>query len=406
MFGWEFPPVSSGGLGTACFGLTKGMSNLGMHVTFVLPKAEFLPDKSHVRLLVASMLRNVTFKHVDSTLVPYIDSSTYQYHLENYLSCGANRVHASLYGRDLFEEVYRYAKVAETVAAFESFDIIHAHDWMTFPAAIAAKNVSGKPLVVHVHATDFDRTGGNPNQAVYDIERRGMHMADRVIAVSQFTKNIIVQHYGIAPEKVVVVHNAVEHGVRWHQPRAIIGKDRIVLFLGRITLQKGPDYFLDAAKLVLEQRGNVKFVIAGTGDMTPAMIEKAAHLGIAHRVLFAGFLTGEQIDRMYQMADLYVMPSVSEPFGITPLEALKNKTPVIISKQSGVSEVLKNCLKVDFWDVRELANKIISVLDHAPLHEMLTEEGHQEVQSFNWDESARKCKNVFEEAIALALARA
>ncbi|GAH90104.1 unnamed protein product, partial [marine sediment metagenome] len=248
------------------------------------------------------------------------------------------------------------------------FDIVHAHDWMTYPAGIAVSAISGKPLIVHVHSTEFDRSGENINQMIYDIERQGMEWADKVIAVSYFTRNIIISRYGISGEKVEVVYNGVERNGNWSLAETGIGKDeRIVLFLGRITMQKGPEYFLQAAKKVLDVMDNVKFVMAGAGDMMHRAVEMAAELGIGQKVLFTGFLHGEDVQKIYKMADLYVMPSVSEPFGIAPLEALDNDVPVIISKQSGVSEVLMHALKVDFWDVDEIANKIIAVLKYPPL---------------------------------------
>ncbi|GAI04335.1 unnamed protein product, partial [marine sediment metagenome] len=257
--------------------------------------------------------------------------------------------------------------VAAELAENEQFDIVHAHDWMTYPAGIAVSAVSGKPLIVHVHSTEFDRSGENVNQTIYDIEREGMEWAAKVIAVSYFTSNIIISRYGISGEKVEVVYNGVERNGNWSLAGSGIGKDeRIVLFLGRITMQKGPEYFLQAAKKVLDVMDNVKFVMAGAGDMMHRAVEMAAELGIGQKVLFTGFLHGEDVQKIYKMADLYVMPSVSEPFGIAPLEALDNDVPVIISKQSGVSEVLTHALKVDFWDVDEIANKIIAVLKYPP----------------------------------------
>jgi len=277
---------------------------------------------------------------------------------------------------------------------------------MTYKAGIAVKKDSGKPLVVHVHAIEFDRTGGHPNQDVYDIERQGMHNSNKIIAVSNFTKNKIIKHYGIKSEKVNVVHNAVEHdsyslNYKFGTPSFQGNREKTVLFLGRITLQKGPDYFLYAAKKVLEKEKGVKFIIAGTGDMEQYIIEKAAELGISKNVLFTGFLSGKKVDETYQLADLYVMPSVSEPFGITPLEAIRNDVPVLISKQSGVSEVLNNCLKTDFWDINDMANKIIATLNYNPLHDTLRENASAELQGFDWGKSALKCLNVYNNVLGV-----
>ncbi len=423
MLGWEFPPHSSGGLGTACQGLTKGLSHKGAAITFVLPKY-YGPNPNYLNIVSTDSieLKNVKFKTVNSTLRPYQTPGTYQDEMKKILFMGKSSKQSAIYGNDLFDEVNRYSQRTRIIAQNEDFDIIHAHDWMTFKAGINAKKEKNVPLVVHVHATEFDRTGGHPNQYVYDIEREGMHHADSIIAVSNFTKQKIIENYGIAPSKVKVVHNAVEFNddksnsnsndsrylksstnPNHHANKFNVGmtepRDKKVLFLGRVTLQKGPDYFLYAAKKVLDVDPHVKFIVAGTGDMMPFMIEKAASLGISKDVLFAGFLSGEEVDRAYKMADLYVMPSVSEPFGITPLEAMRNSVPVLISKQSGVSEVLSNCLKVDFWDIDDTANKIIAALNYGSMHTMLKENGNDEVKKMSWDNSADKCIEVYNELL-------
>ncbi|MBN2111882.1 glycosyltransferase family 4 protein [Candidatus Woesearchaeota archaeon] len=400
MFGWEFPPFNKGGLGVACYGITKGLSNKGVKTTFVIPKAPEDAHADHVKLVVASNIKNVSIKEIHSPMAAYMTNVEYQERIRHLLLHGNEKSKDEIYGQDLFQEVERYALRARKIAENEDFDVIHAHDWMTYKAGIAAKNATGKPLVVHIHATEFDRTGGNGvNQYVYDIEKSGFDNADVICAVSNFTKNKIVEHYGVDPNKVHVVHNAVEFTNFNENAQKISGNEKIVLFLGRITLQKGPDYFVEAARKVADKVKNVKFVIAGSGDMMPKMIEMAAEKGLANKMLFAGFLRGEDIDRAYKMADLYVMPSVSEPFGITPLEAMRNGTPVLISKQSGVSEVVNHCLKVDFWDIDEMANKMIAVLNHSPLKECLAEHGGQEVLKFSWDVPAQKCIDAYKSAI-------
>ncbi|MEM4268341.1 MAG: glycosyltransferase family 4 protein [Candidatus Woesearchaeota archaeon] len=408
MFGWEFPPFSSGGLGTACQGLTKGLAEQGAYITFVIPKANPSINSADVSInpninLVSAdnfLPSKVKIKVVNSLLMPYITSQGYN---ERMLLVAKSRHDKSftteLYGWNLFEEVYRYAEKAKWIALSDDFDIIHSHDWMTYPAAIKAKQITNKPLIVHVHATEFDRTGDHPNEIVYKIERMGMHEADKVIAVSNYTKWKIVENYGIPPEKIEVVHNAVNFPDYWCFGNERMDDCKTVLFLGRITLQKGPEYFLYAAKRVLEKEPNVRFIMAGSGDMEPWIIEKAAELGISHRVLFTGFLRGADVDRAYRMADLYVMPSVSEPFGITPLEAMRNGTPVIISKTSGVSEVVSHCLKVDFWDIDQLSNKILSVIKYNSLHSELCSNGQEEIKKFNWKEPARKCINIYNQVI-------
>lgn len=381
MFGWEFPPYSSGGLGTACYGLTKSIAKKGVKITFVLP---YFPGEIDFLDIVST---NVTFKRVDSPLRPYLSAARYSVLKEK---GGA----PTMYGESLFDEVFRYGEEAKRIASETDFDVIHCHDWMTFMAGIFSKQLKHKPLIVHIHSTEFDRTGGNGvNQYVYDIERFGMEQADMVIAVSGFTKKMIMQHYGIPEWKIKVVHNAVDSKEQLSEH--IQRRQKTVLFLGRITLQKGPDYFLYAAKKVLEYDPDVRFIVAGKGDMERFIIEKSAELGISKNVLFSGFLKGKEIDRAYRMADLYVMPSVSEPFGITALEAIQAGTPVLISKQSGVSEVILHALKADFWDVNDLANKILAVLKYRTLSHVMSEHASQEIQKFSWDTPAGKCIDIY-----------
>ncbi len=422
MLGWEFPPFISGGLGTACYGLTKAMSAMGMDVLFVLPRPVDTSHATHVRMLTPKPtaggreleyaydeLQRVRFLAIESMLSPYTDPQQYQQRMEEVIRTKRTIAQPSAaevqqrafgtehYSGDMFAEVHRYANAAVKLAMEEDFDVVHAHDWMTYPAGIAVAAVTGRPLVVHVHSTEFDRSGEHVNQMIYDIERRGMHAAAKVIAVSHLTRNIILSRYGVMGDKVEVIYNGVErNGDSRLMPRSGISSDeKIVLFLGRITMQKGPEYFLMAAKKVLEEMDNVKFVMAGSGDMMHRTIEMAAEMGIGHKVLFTGFLRGEDVERVYQMADLYVMPSVSEPFGIAPLEALNYDVPVLISKQSGVAEVLTHVLKVDFWDINEMANKIIAVLKYPPLQLTLREHGNFEVRRLRWQDAAEKCARVY-----------
>lgn len=420
MLGWEFPPFISGGLGTACYGLTKAMDQLDMKVTFVLPKMVEGEYTSHVRLLDPASMRakgmtafemgdfsNVSFRAVESPLKAYSTPDSYQERIEKALR--QKQIDAQLqsldlpgkadYSGDMYREIHRYAAVVSRLAEDEDYDVVHAHDWMTFPAGVAVSRLTGKPLVVHVHSTEFDRSGENVNQMIYDIERMGMHEAHKVIAVSYYTRNIIIGRYGISGEKVEVVHNGVErnsNSLEWALSQTGIEKDeKIVLFMGRITMQKGPEYFLHAAKKVLEVMDDVKFVMAGSGDLMRQSIEMAAELGIGNKVLFTGFLRGEDVQKIYKMADLFVMPSVSEPFGLVPLEALDNDVPVIISKQSGVSEVIKHALKVDFWDTDDIANKIVAVLKYPPLKITLQNHGNFEVRKLRWRDSAVKCRKIY-----------
>jgi len=422
MLGWEFPPYISGGLGTACYGLTKAMDRLGMHLIFVLPKAAPLRfgqsrttgQKGRARQDCYNF-KNVEFHTIGSSLRPY--TAAEQYHncqtfsrpsagresLVEKVRRSQNVGDTANYGADIYTGAHQYAEEAVKISRGEDFDIIHAHDWMTYPAAMAVARATGKPLVVQIHSTEFDRSGEHVNQMIYDIERRGMHAADKVIAVSNYTRNIIVNRYSVPAEKVEVVYN----GVEYEQPADFAAvtlpakTDKIVLFLGRITMQKGPEYFLYAAKRVLEKIDNVKFVMAGAGDMLYRSIELAACLGIGHKVLFTRFLRGSDVDKAYKMADLYVMPSVSEPFGIAPLEALRRNVPVLISKQSGIAEVLNNALKVDFWDINQMADKIIAVLRRPPLHKVLSDNGSSEAFKFRWEDSAARMNDIYERTLNL-----
>ncbi len=387
MFGWEFPPHNSGGLGTACLGMTKALSKKNVQITFVLPQK--LQGVESFLKIVSPDTPYVSLYSVDSPLSPYLNGKTY----ESYSSKGN-----SVYGKDLFEEVYRYSFFGWYVAGKEDFDVIHAHEWLSFGAGIKAKERSGKPLIAHVHATEFDRCGENINKRVYNLEKEGMEKADRVVAVSNLTKNIIVERYGIPEEKVEVVHNGVdfegEGEISQINRMKEMGK-KMVLYVGRITFQKGPDYFITAAKKVCERYDNVFFVVAGSGDMENQIIEQTAREGISDRVFFTGFLRGQELRDLYRCADLYVMPSVSEPFGITPLESLINGTPVLISNQSGSSEVLTHALKVDFWDTEEMASKMICALRYPSLSKCLRENGQKEVFSITWEKAADKLINIY-----------
>ena len=413
MFGWEFPPYNSGGLGVACEGLIKAFSQKGIEVIFVLPK-KFSYQFPYCRFIFASeklffeknKLKEIKKINFNSFLNPYLTPEMYTEILEKIIKEKELKNENFEFNflskeKGLFEEVMQYAFEARKIALLEDFDIIHAHDWLTFPAGIEAKRISKKPLVAHIHATEFDRTGGHGvNKKVYQIEKRGFEEADIIIAVSQFTKEKLIKYYNIPSEKIKVVYNAVDYQELNDSNNEVFGLKKagkkIVLFLGRITLQKGPDYFLLAAKKVLEKNPNVIFIIAGSGDMERKIIELTAHWNIADKVLFAGFLRGKEKEKIYQMADLYVLPSVSEPFGITPLEALSFGTPVLISKQSGVSEILTHCLKVDFWDVNDIANKILAVLNYNELKESLSENGKKEVKKFSWQESVRECCQIYQ----------
>jgi glycosyltransferase involved in cell wall biosynthesis len=422
MFGWEFPPHITGGLGTACFGLTKGLLNQGVEVIFVVPKAYGDENQESVRLVNASDVsidirnsiykdywENISYIEVGSNLIPYASPDEF-YDIINYTKQTGSDTYESVlskkyefsgkYGQNLMEEVQRYALVASTIASKNNFDVIHAHDWLTYPAGIAAKKISNKPLVIHVHATEFDRSGENINQNVYDIERLGMENADLIISVSNLTRNIIIERYGISPEKVFTVHNAVEpSNYNDNQYTEKNVKEKIVTFLGRVTFQKGPDYFVEAAYKVLQKDKNVRFVMAGSGDMLNRMIRRVAQLRISNKFHFTGFLDAENVDKMFSMSDVYVMPSVSEPFGISPLEAMRSNVPVVISKQSGVSEVLKYALKIDFWDIDAMSDAIYGLLHYDALSRIFIKYGKSEVDSMKWDNAAKIVKEIYIKAL-------
>ncbi|MBO8482127.1 MAG: glycosyltransferase family 4 protein [Muribaculum sp.] len=418
MFGWEFPPHIAGGLGTACYGMTKGLAENGVEVLFVMPSASGDEDQSSVRIINASdvscrmvsddideFLGKVSFLHIGSNMVPYVSPEEFPYVVEEErlrqknefrIQFGSKYRFSGKYGKNLMEEVARYAAVGAEIAMENDFDVIHAHDWLTYFAGIAAKRVSGKPLVIHVHATEFDRSGENINTEVYGIEKRGMEEADRVITVSDLTRNIVINKYGIDPAKVVTVHNAVDFGGRDDMEVSRSVKEKVVTFLGRITFQKGPEYFIEAAAKVLKSCDNVRFVMAGSGDMLARCVRHVAKLGIADRFHFTGFLRGADVQRMFALSDVYVMPSVSEPFGISPLEAMRTNVPSIISKQSGVAEVLKYAIKVDFWDINAMADAIYALINYPAMAAMAARCGMDEVNALKWTAAAARIKKVYE----------
>jgi glycosyltransferase involved in cell wall biosynthesis len=401
MFGWEFPPIQSGGLGVACQGIVEGLLENRHAVYLVLPKTVpemQMYDPGLFNILSASQSGGmVDVKHIKTGLYSPYQTSNEEY--QEYIKKISKDEPNAIYGKNVMEEVHRYAAQAAVHAKNVEHDIIHTHDWLTAEAGIQAKKLSGQPHIMHVHATEFDRSGDNPNEQVYHLERRGMEHADRVIAVSEFTKKLLIKHYGVKDWKIDVVHNAVKPNFStYHKAHHLNRSDQIVLFLGRMTMQKGPDYFLKMAKKVLDHMKRVKFVMAGSGDMMQQVIQMALDLGIERNILFSGFLKGEEIHRAYAQADLYVMPSVSEPFGITPLEAIRQGTPVLISKQSGISEVIKNALRVDFWDIDEMADKVIAALKYPALHETLCDHAAREVEKMTWKKQAEHIGNTYKKA--------
>jgi glycogen(starch) synthase len=408
MFGWEFAPLIAGGLGVVCKAITTSLvDTYNTEVTYVLPK---IPEQIglsyhgvHFRSAGLDKLSNLNIHEIESSLASaYIAPEHYD--LLNFLKeidvanpALAKITGREIYGKNLLLEVERYAVQAEKISRQEDFDVIHNHDWMTADAAIAAKEASGKPMVMHIHATEYERTLGHPNPAIFAKELAGMQAADKIIAVSQTTKDRIVANYGIDAGKIVVVHNALERVEGKFGPiaKSIYKDDKVVLFLARLTAMKGANYLLEAAAHVLKHMPKTKFLFVGAGELLESLIEQSVDLGIANKVTFTGFLAHDQVDQVYRRADVFIMPSVAEPFGITPLEAIKNGTPVILSKQSGASEVLQNVLKVDFWDTQELANKIIAVLKHGVLAEELTNNSKRDLEQLSWDDQTKKILDVY-----------
>lgn len=413
MFGWEFPPHILGGLGTASYGLTKGMWECGdMEITFVIPKPFGDEERHFAQIIGASQTpvawRDINREYVESRIGKVMDPDLY-FRLRDHIYADFNYMRTNdlgciefsgRYPDNLLEEINNYSIVAGVIARTIPCDVIHSHDWLTYPAGIHAKQVTGKPLVIHVHATDYDRSRGNVNPTVFGIERDGMTHADHIITVSNLTRQTVIEKYGIDPAKVTTVHNAVTPlseeflNVEVDKP-----KDKVVTFLGRITMQKGPEYFVETAAKVLKNAHNVRFVMAGSGDMMDKMINLAAERGIADRFHFPGFQKGKQVYEMLKASDVYVMPSVSEPFGISPLEAMQMGVPSIISKQSGCAEILNNVIKTDYWDVDAMADAIHSIVTYPAMHRQLSEDGLAEVNQITWDKAGRKVIDIYNKVL-------
>jgi glycogen synthase len=410
MFGWEFPPHILGGLGTASYGLTKGLSlQKDLEIVFVIPKPHGDEDQSFLKMIgacnVPLVWRDPSWELLQERFGSYMNPQEYydlrahiyadfRYLYTNDIGCMG---FSGRYPDNLLEEINNYSICAGVIARREPFDVIHSHDWLTYPAGIHAKNVSGKPLVIHVHATDFDRSRGQVNPQVYSIEKNGMDHADHIICVSNLTRDTVISKYHQHPDKVTTVHNAVEpvsKEIEAIEPIRGSG-EKIVTFLGRITMQKGPEYFVEAAAKVLSKTKNVQFVMAGSGDMMEAMIRLAAKRGISDRFHFPGFLKGDKVYEMLKSSDVYIMPSVSEPFGISPLEAMQVGVPSIISKQSGCAEILNNTIKTDYWDIDAMADAIYSIISYPAMYDYLRTEGKREVDEIKWEYAGQKVRDIY-----------
>ena len=412
MFGWEFPPHILGGLGTASYGLTRGMSEQpDMEITFVIPKPHGDEDQSFLNIIgacnVPVVWKENSWEHVNNRIGKIMHPDEY-FWLRNGIKYDFRRIYTNdlgcigfsgKYPDNLIEEISNYEAVASVLAHQLDFDVIHSHDWLTYPAGRFAKQISGKPLVIHVHATDFDRSRGKVNPTVYKIEKDGMDAADHIITVSDLTRRTVIEKYHQHPNKVTTVHNAVEPLPDVDSFVKTPRKDKIVTFLGRITMQKGPEYFVEAAARVLSKTKNVRFVMAGSGDMMNAMIDLAAKRGIADRFHFPGFLRGRDVNEMLAQSDVYIMPSVSEPFGISPLEAMQVGTPSIISYQSGCAEILTHVVKTDYWDIDAMADAIYGIVTYPAMYKSMKELGLEEVNNIKWYDAGLKVRAIYDKVI-------
>jgi glycogen(starch) synthase len=397
MLGWELPPHNSGGLGIACYQMCKALSKKDIDIEFVLPyKADHGID---FMTITAAQPQGIA--HVLRSGIAY---DSYKYIKED----GTEEWLNIFEQQQLFE--HSVARLVETA----EYDIVHAHDWLTFRAAMRAKEAKNCPVVLHVHSVESDRAGsrhGNP--LVHEIEENAFLMADRIIAVSQHTKNMIIRDYGIPEDKIEVVHNSIEPGDivpldganSYHYLDEMKKQGyRVVVNIGRLTVQKGLPNFLRAAKEVVARAPKTLFLIVGSGEQYYELIDMAADLGIGPNVFFTDFQRGKRWRDAYAVGDLFVMPSVSEPFGLTPLEAIGYGTPALVSKQSGVAEVINNCLKVDCWDVDEMANQITAVVQNDSLRDELQRNAYAEYSRLSWENASDKIMNVYESHLAGAVA--
>lgn len=412
MLGWELPPYFAGGVGIVCYELTKVFSTMkDLEVEYVMaygPKSEWRSPNLHITSAAYQSSintdSNISISKIPTLLHCYSTSESYEEHATAVLNktfdeySHSDKSIKQIYGKNLMEEVYLYAQRVANKFKNSSFDVIHAHDWTTVPAALLLKKLTGKPIIFHVHITELDKTGGNGGfDKIFEIEQQAFDNADRIVPVSNFVKNRLINDYHVDPKKITVIHNGgvSDMSKKLEASQIQLNNHPIILFAGRITLQKGPEYFIKAAKKVVDYEPEARFIVAGTGDMLPQIIELSAKLGISKNVLFHGQYSRYEADLLFSIADAFVMPSVSEPFGIVPLEAISKGTPTIISKQSGISEVLENTFKVDFWDTDEMAHKILSIIKYKPLKNHMGALGHYEYNNFSWDKPAEEFKQLY-----------
>lgn len=426
---WEFPPLIAGGLGTACYGMVRALLRAGVEVDLILPtiqetvfpmREEEDVDTLPVRVLEESPeVRTLIETHTETKArLEYLGLSARP---ETYLTPGfimggfwrryewtetitrarllQTLAENLIGGENIFQKVQELTVRAASLAEKLEFDVIHAHDWLTFPAGLVLRQLSGKPLVAHIHATEFDRAGGAGDERVHKIEYASLSQADLILAVSRYTAEMVAGRYRIDSDKISVVHNAhsIEAEEKLSEER--IFKGPLILFLGRITLQKGPDYFLEVATRVLKAHPEARFVMAGTGDMMSRVMHRSAAARLGPKFLFTDFLNRRQVDQVLKASDIFIMPSVSEPFGIVPLEAMAHGAASVISKQSGVAEVLENVIKVDFWDIDEMVRVVNRLIENPEERLALAKAGHDEVLEIKWDEAAHKIRHAYTKVI-------
>lgn len=434
MFTWEFPPLIAGGLGMACYGMVKSLLNQGVEIDLVLPTKELVyfpfrkPEdvdtlpvvfldpvkhKEYEEITYETITKRLEYVGVTVSPETYINGTEMKswtkmiekviFEKHQYKTLKEKiweDLKIYLIGEeDIFKKVQELTVRAEKYARVLNYDVIHVHDWLTYPSGMIAKRLTGKPLVAHMHATEFDRAGGPGDERIHNLEFDGMTYADLVICVSKYTANMVISRYKIDTGKIRIIHNAYDVGeLDLHNKRRLF-KGPTILFLGRITLQKGPDYFLEVANLILQKHQNARFIMAGTGDMARRLLHKSAYMRLKHRFMFAGFLNRTQVEQILKASDIYMLPSVSEPFGIAPLEAMAYGVTAVISKQSGVAEVVKNAYKIDFWDIDRMVEVIDELICNPEKCKEIGEKGRLEVQTIGWDEASEKILKVYQELV-------
>jgi glycogen(starch) synthase len=424
MLGWEFPPLFSGGLGVATYGMVKALRH-NVDIKLIVPSNGGSASLSNVQIIGLNSITSLELTHeqmhfsldelgaevhrIPLSVSPYKHvnelfekNKSEQWDLNVEIEKAIESIHkifsdTDVYGYNVLRKVSLYTKLAEQIAGQSEFDIVHAHDWITFAAGVRIKKNSGKPLILHVHSLETDRGGEHTRNAIYDLEKEAMALADCIFSVSQYTKDQITKHYGIDSSKIHVVHNGIEPGDSPRKSHQL--RDKLVVFLGRLTHQKGPEFLLETAEKVAQVFPRVKFVVAGTGDQFGHVLETTAYKKMGGKFIFAGFLSKAKVDELLSMADVYFMPSVSEPFGITALEAAQHHVPSVLSSQSGAAEVMKSSLKADFWDTDKYANYIYALLKYRALNRELTENAKAELDALTWDHTAQKIWNVYQHLV-------